>query len=512
MGGVFINEDAWGFYANRSGAPWNCPIVETMDEAGLKRQIDYYAVPGVAGILFNGNAMRAFFDSHAFDPLWAGMDERPDGKAYFRGKEIQSANVNAEDLRTLCRNVRALFQNVEDPYRVRYDYCRQKGVGMWVSMRMNDVHCVDDPERIMHGALWRDHPELRRAFYKKDYTFWFSQCFDYGHQEVRDHHMALVKEYLERFEMDGLELDWMRSPFFFKPGCEQEGRGILTEFMREAKTHAEAAAAKWGHPVNINVRVPTRPEEALSMGLDVFAWARESLVDMVTPSPYFNSSESNIPLEIWRQLLPAGIVLAPCLEQHVGSGYLNGRADSAADAGFAASYFHRGADCVYLFNHMYRDGLSDKAKQREMYGYIGDREKVERVARRHIATVHECMVEGLMPWQPAFPERIHSNSCVSVRLNVGGGAAKRKACVVLGETGAAPETLEVWLNARLCQRLESGPLSELPVCDMRSLAFGIPADALHDGENQIDIINKDASEMALKWVEIQLAPHCEITG
>ena len=37
---LYINDDAWCFFANRSGAPWHSPIVETMDEAGLKRPID----------------------------------------------------------------------------------------------------------------------------------------------------------------------------------------------------------------------------------------------------------------------------------------------------------------------------------------------------------------------------------------------------------------------------------------------------------------------------------------
>ena len=87
---LYINDDAWCFFANRSGAPWHSPIVETMDEAGLKRHIDYYAVPGVTGILFNPNAMRAFFDSRAFEPLWKGLEEGDDGKARYQGRELET--------------------------------------------------------------------------------------------------------------------------------------------------------------------------------------------------------------------------------------------------------------------------------------------------------------------------------------------------------------------------------------------------------------------------------------
>lgn len=49
---------------------------------------------------------------------------------------------------------------MKDPYRFRYDYWPEKGVEMWISMRMNDVHYADDPTRIMHGELWQGTPGI----------------------------------------------------------------------------------------------------------------------------------------------------------------------------------------------------------------------------------------------------------------------------------------------------------------------------------------------------------------
>ena len=504
MADIYINDDAWCFFANRSGEPCNCTYVETMDEAGLKRQIDYYAVPGVKGIIFNANAMRAIFDSRSFDPLWKGMIEGDDGIARFNGVEIESNNAYSEDLVTLCRNVKKLYEKVKDPFRIRYDYCREKGVEMWISMRMNDVHYVDDPERIMHSDFWRENPDLRRAFYRKDFSFWFSQCMDYEHDEVYEYHMALVKEYLERFEMDGFELDWMRSPFFFKPGSAEQGGTILTRFMREVKEHVNVAADRWGHPVKINVRVPACPEEALNAGFDVFTWAREGLMDMISPSPYFCTSESTMPIRLWKNIIPDNILLAPTLEQHVGTDYsVWMKSTVEVDSGFATSYLYQGAGTIYLFNHMFRCGLNDRDKQQELYSYIGNYDIVKKRERRHVATSHECMIDGVVN-VPAFNEKIPVKSCGSVRLNVGGGTKNRNARIFLGISNGDETTLEVRLNTVRCSLDVFGSLPELPDIEMKKLVFIVPDGVLHDGENLIDLINKGESEIVLKWAEIHL--------
>ncbi len=505
MSGLYINEDGWMFYANRSVPPWNNPITLPMNEDGLRQQMEYYTVPGVTGIIFNGNGMRAFFDSNTFEPIWAGMEEKEDGRFYFRGKPLEGAGEGPEDLITLCCNAKKLFENVKDPYRYRYDYCRARGIEMWISMRMNDVHYADNPERIMHARLWREQPELRRAHYREKYTFWFSQCYDYGQEEVRRHHMNLVREYLERFEMDGFELDWMRNPWLFKPGFAESGRAILTEFTREVKNHVDAAAKRWGHPIKINVRVPVRPEDALQTGLDVFSWAEEGLIDMVTPSPYFQSTSSTMPVNIWRRLLPDRVTLAPCLEQHVsgGSGFGRMRTTAEADTGFANTCFGQGADAIYLFNHMFRDGCADLDKQRAAYSWLGNPEETAGRARRHIVTPHEGIPEG-STGQNAFCSELPPGRCISVRVNAGPGNNNRRGHVLLGFDREVPlGQLEVRLNTVPCSGSPDFALPEFPE-NMTGVAFAIPPGTLHNGENMIEVRNLSDGQLLLQWAEIAI--------
>lgn len=74
----------------------------------------------------------------------------------------------------------------------------------------------------------------------------FEGAFDYGHEEVRRHHLKLIGELFERYDLDGLELDWMRWMFMFAPGGEQRGRDILSDFVSQAGCLRPAAEKRLG--------------------------------------------------------------------------------------------------------------------------------------------------------------------------------------------------------------------------------------------------------------------------
>jgi hypothetical protein len=177
------------------------------------------------------------------------------------------------------------------------------------------------------------------------------------------------------------------------------------------------------------------------------------------------------------------------------------------DYGFAASYLYQGADCIYLFNHMYRTGQEDQVKQQNIFRFAGARETVECQERRHVATVHESLVEGLTSVM-AFDKSMPPGMCRSVRLNVGGGTTGRKAYVLVGlsESQNAREepAFEVRLNTEKGTPVSKYQLPILPLAKIRTLVSAIPSGALHDGENLIDIINKSIRHLTLEWVEIHL--------
>ena len=133
--------------------------------------------------------------------------------------------------------------------------CRHHGIAPWISIRMNDVHYNDNLDHPFHSPFWRK-PEL----FRDGHPGYFARALDYAHAEVRDHYLALITETLERYDIAGLELDFMREPYLFSMGREPEGRQILTGWLREIRTLAKAAAKRRGHAVMLGVRVPSSPD------------------------------------------------------------------------------------------------------------------------------------------------------------------------------------------------------------------------------------------------------------
>ena len=112
---------------------------------------------------------------------------------------------------------------------------------------MNDVHSVDEPDNFMHSTFWREHPECWRVPHGSA-SPWVNRAMNYAHAEVREHQMALVRELLERYDADGLELDWMRFGYHLTPGREREEGAILTEFVaHDVARLANEWSTKRGH-------------------------------------------------------------------------------------------------------------------------------------------------------------------------------------------------------------------------------------------------------------------------
>ena len=201
-------------------------------------------------------------------------------------------------------------QGIDYPGRV-VERCRHRGISPWITLRMNDCHLNDIPDHPFHGSFWKKNPQLRR----KNCSGYFATCLDYAAPEVRNYYKALVAESLERYDIDGLELDFMREPYLFSAGRESEGASILTGWMREVRKLTTEAAAKRRHPVHLGVRVPSRPEVASAMGLDALTWAKEGLIDLLVVTPRWATLEFDMPIHQWRQMLKKSkVTLAGGLE------------------------------------------------------------------------------------------------------------------------------------------------------------------------------------------------------
>ena len=255
-----------------------------------------YAGSSVTHLFLCTTAMRASFRSKSREAIWDPVDGKdPKGPWPQNAKQLHEAEL--------------------DPYKVWITRCRTKNISPWLSMRMNDTHNTDDPDNFQHSSFWRTHPQYRREPNHRH-----GSGLNYAYAEVREYQMAFVRELLERYDPDGLELDWMRFPNHLTPGKEREERRILTGFVRDVRRLTRKWSRKRKHPILLGVRTPAHPNAAAGLGIDVMEWARKGLVDLVVPCPFYFSSDFDIPVEIWHEGLkdaPHPVAVVPGLESSV---------------------------------------------------------------------------------------------------------------------------------------------------------------------------------------------------
>ena len=467
-----------------------------MAERGIKRFIEQYENTGVTDLFFNVNAMNASFDSEVFGTNW-DIDE--------------NARYVEDQFKHMADCSKHLNSGGKSLYREWIELSRERNISPWISMRMNDVHGVENEDNALHSDFWRDHPEYRRVNYR--FTDWPDKALDYGRKEVRDYAIAFIREIADRFNLDGLELDWMRFGFHFRPGFEQSGAAALNQLMRDVRAILNEAETKHGHAIKLAARVPASPESALGLGYDAATWAQEGLIDLLIVTPFFWTLDTDMPIEIWQRLLRGTKAkLAAGLEIQVTASPKDDPLLNSLETmrGAAWSYINRGVDAVYLFNFMHSGGeydhLADSScdiffnkndEYRKFLQEISDIDAMRGKSRRHVVTFSDTWAPGeakgyLLPaalgndkWWKEF------------RVNIGEPpVSTQDAYVVISiNDGVRPN---IWVNGVKCEEscfiLETAPI---PIGTQYS--YKIPKDALHHGYS---LVEAEGGAGELVWVEI----------
>jgi len=481
---LVLNEDDSHFFGTRKP--------EDMTLAGLRAFVDQYAGSAVTHLFLCPNAMRASFRSRTREAIWDPVG----------GKEPEGV---------WPQNAKRLFTADLDPYQAWISRCREKGLSPWLSMRMNDVHNVDQLDSFMHSSFWRVHPEHWRVP-NGSANPWTNRALNYARAEVREHQMAFVRELLERYDPDGLELDWMRFGYHLTPGREREEGAVLTDFVREVRSLAAAWSGKRAHPVLLGVRVPAHPDAAAGLGMDAVFWAQEGLVDLVVPCPFWSSSDFDIPVELWRERLAKAadrVTVAPGLEYNArpwpgGQAVAN---DLASARGFAASAYQRGADSLYLFNWMDSETRPVPASEYARLLHEGlSRQAALKASRRHPLCYRDTVPAGF-PNGAQLP--VNARAGGSFRIHAGPKPESGKCWAIAGlaqRDGVAEAGLEATLNGRALGAAENvANPKEFGGGTVRAVRFPCPLDAVKDGYNELGL--RQASGIAAQqivWVEIRL--------
>ena len=401
MTGLIENEDCTDIFYNGTFAEGDA--AEEID-----RYVDVIAGAGVTALFCNTNARRTNYRSDVWEAFWDGYDpDGPDDQPFFASLPVEQR----KGYRKLIHNMyEADRQGVDYPARV-IQRCRHHKISPWISLRMNDVHCNDNLDHPFHSELWR-----KSEYFRQGHPGYFARGLDYAHPEVRDHYMALIKETLDRYDIDGLELDFMREPYLFSKGEEAAGGKILTEWIREVRGLVDRAALRRGHPIRLGVRVPCQPDVALALGLEAPTWSREGFVELVTVAPRWRTMTFDFPMRRWRQLLGDRVTLAGGLEvryqPYPGAAVVAMDPENAVGA--AVAVLSDGADVVYLFNY-FQNAQWPVAQYQSLLSKFSSLAELCKLPRRHAVTVPEIVVPG-QPVRAALPA---TGSALSFHLPLG---------------------------------------------------------------------------------------------
>jgi hypothetical protein len=303
---------------------------------------------------------------------------------------INTTNEHAVSAR---HNMRMLREAGTDNLALVIRTGHEAGLEVFWTHRINDTHdsVLDYPHLLSqwkrnHPALLMGTPEDTRKYPQSSPKFWWS-TLDFEKPQVREHLLQITEDVARRYDVDGIEIDYLRYPMFFRPNLDgnpatEEQLDILTEFQRAIRQITKREGADRGRPILIAARVPMAVAQCRNVGIDIGRWLREDLLDLMTLGN--GAAWPNLPAG---KLVKLGhkynVRVYPCLK-YSGFGPGDYRASSSPDIdpwrGAASIAYRIGADGLYTFN------VFPYTPQHPLFMQLGDPEKLATMNKLFAAT------------------------------------------------------------------------------------------------------------------------------
>ncbi len=480
------------------------PITSDLDERELDERVnqvvDETVDSGVDLFLLSTAYHRPNYPSQVWEPCWEEYKE----KGTFNGENVDPETAKKKSfypMMILARTGRDFHQRISER-------CKERGIAYGASIRMDDKH-HDGPLLGIHSVS-----EELAEFYKNPKNYLVDSnrsrgvALNYERKEVREHYLALIREMVERYEMDVMELDFMRLPPFFPRGDVEKYCGIMTDFMRQVDEVCHEA----DNNISVLPRIPSTPANCRELGLDIEAWSKEGLICGLALAMK-NCTPWDLPVEKFRRITGDEVPLYTGLERSAGRAFW---ADNVADGekaaqsstrwnrelfkGFAAGRLARGADGIYLFNFFLQGNKQyfDVLEEMKSLDGLRGRPKAYR-STTFGATIH---VEADLPEQ--FPVEVPGRRArrFDISLAEEPESSTVTAHVIL-DRSVDPD--EAWLQLNeypLGKALEVR--TEPPtgrkiyswwdiVEDAAAVVFNVPPKAMRDGLNHVVYRNESVS-------------------
>lgn len=479
--------------------PWPNKIenlTEPEIEKSLHLFIDRYTGKNVSTILFNLNYQRVCYNSEVWDSYWDVPQPNTIEGWQLHFWELQEKGVDVFDVVT--------------------EYTRQNGISPWISIRMNDHHYFNDPGKVNSFLL--ANKEARPGNF-----------FNYEKPEIRHHFLKLIEEALIKYNVDGIELDLLRTPGYYGSVA------VMNIFIEDVKKQVSEISLQTKRDIQIAVRVPSLPDGGLGFGLDPVFWAKNGWVDAIIPMN-FDSYDNDIPVEIWKKEIgtqaDCKIIPGTSYFEYLTEWGKGHRLKQTAEGlrGVTVNAYQRGADAVYVYNFFNPSDFRQKIIEADgsvkfinefetMLTEGGNFEASINKPRRHILSYHQPGISSDVDWY--LPVTIRPDSVKSYKIYTGVIQQNQDYFVRLAlnnDIGFETAKLTVLVNRKETVSVEDMPRdpeysyqptptktvknpSELGA---RVMQFKAKEGTLLEGYNKITISNNDSINLTIKWIEVYI--------
>ena len=268
-----------------------------------------------------------------------------------------------------------------DIMRIFLEATRERGLEAFYSYRVNGSD--NDLVVTRQIPMKQRHPEwlLAGPWAPDRKIFW-----DFRNQEIRDYKLSILREVVENYDFDGIEIDFARGPITLPLGQQWKYRHHLTDFMSKVRALTLEAAEWRGRPILLAARLPGSIEGCRIDGIDIETWTSRQLLDIIALG--CRSFEGDV--AAYRRITAGTPIklLGGSDEHHTSDGY--DWPPIEVLRGVFANWWQQGVDGIYCFNWTY--AMKEDADRigallhdyrmapvhRRLYREIGDPEMLRR--------------------------------------------------------------------------------------------------------------------------------------
>lgn len=246
-----------------------------------------------------------------------------------------------------------------DLVRTLIEHCRKKSLAAFVSYRLNDNHHQERRHSVWVSRFYEEHPEylLNPEHYEiEGYSKERGQ--NWAIPEVRAYKQALIRELCENYDLDGLELDFLRDDHLFRQDetTEEQRVAWVVEFVRSVRLALDHGPSR-SRRRYLCVRIPCEIARHGQSGINLERFAAAG-VDMFNLSNWYHTAQTTDMPAVRKQVPHAAVYV----EMHYvtanksARGYSTSAFPRTCNEQFyttAHLAYMRGADGVSFFNMQY---------------------------------------------------------------------------------------------------------------------------------------------------------------